>query len=205
MPGEDHLAATGEPGGQWRLRGRAPQGTVGVGFTSQGSDVSVPFRRLPDSHDPRARFIFEGVSDDDVIGDFGLVLGGAGGAEIDCFDHELGTPAHALRVATTVGFSDAYQGALEDALFHGMEGAGGTVNPRVRADMTFFETPCDGAVFSTGSISWCGSLSHNGYNNSVSRITENVLRAFSTDGPLPGQRRLDHKPQRRFEELPDPA
>jgi N,N-dimethylformamidase len=185
MPGEDHLAATGEPGSQWRLRGRPPQRTVGVGFTSQGSDVSVPFRRLPDSQEPRARFIFEGVGDDELIGDFGLVLGGAGGAEIDCFDHELGTPAHALRVATTVGFSDAYQGSLEDALFHDMQGAGGTVNPRVRADLTFFETPGDGAVFSTGSISWCGSLSHNGYDNNVSRITENVLRAFSADGPLP--------------------
>jgi N,N-dimethylformamidase len=35
-----------------------------------------------------------------------------------------------------------------------------------------------GAVFSSGAISWCGSLSHNGYDNNVSRITENVLRKF---------------------------
>jgi N,N-dimethylformamidase len=40
-------------------------------------------------------------------------------------------------------------------------------------------------VFSTGSIAWCGSLSHNGYDNNVSRITENVLRRFASDDPLP--------------------
>jgi N,N-dimethylformamidase len=44
--------------------------------------------------------------------------------------------------------------------------------------MVYFETPNDGAVFSTSSINWMGSLSHNGYDNNVSRITENVLREF---------------------------
>ena len=34
------------------------------------------------------------------------------------------------------------------------------------------------AVFAVGAISWCGSLSHNGYDNNVSRITANVLRKF---------------------------
>ena len=55
---------------------------------------------------------------------------------------------------------------------------GGSENPQVRADMVYFEGPNGGAVFSVGSITWCGSLSHNGYRNNVSRITENVLRAF---------------------------
>ena len=44
--------------------------------------------------------------------------------------------------------------------------------------MVFFERPNGGAVFSVGSITWCGSLSHNDYDNNVSRITENVLRRF---------------------------
>jgi N,N-dimethylformamidase len=44
--------------------------------------------------------------------------------------------------------------------------------------MVYFETPNDGAVFSVGSISWSGSLSHNHYDNNVSRVTENVLRQF---------------------------
>ena len=47
--------------------------------------------------------------------------------------------------------------------------------------MVYFETPNKGAVFSVGSIAWCGALSHNGYENNVSRITENVLRQFSSE------------------------
>jgi N,N-dimethylformamidase len=44
--------------------------------------------------------------------------------------------------------------------------------------MTFFETNGGGAVFSTGSITFCGSLPANGFENNISRITENVLRRF---------------------------
>jgi N,N-dimethylformamidase len=33
-------------------------------------------------------------------------------------------------------------------------------------------------VFSVGSMSWLGSLSHARYDNNVSRITANVLRRF---------------------------
>ena len=58
---------------------------------------------------------------------------------------------------------------------------GGSVNAQVRADMVYFEGPNGGAVFSVGSITWCGGLSHNGYRNNVSRITENVLRAFAAE------------------------
>jgi N,N-dimethylformamidase len=181
-PGEVHLAATGEPGGMWRHRGRPPQRLAGVGYTSQGSDAAVPFRRLPGSRDPRAEFIFAGVGDE-PIGDGGLVLDGAGGAEVDRYDPALGTPPHALRLATTTGFSDAYQLAIEEISVQAPN-QGGTTSERVRADLTFFEGPHDGAVFSTGSIAWCGSLSHNGYDNPVSRITENVLRAFASRGPL---------------------
>ena len=36
------------------------------------------------------------------------------------------------------------------------------------------------------SIAWGGSLSFNDYDNNVSRITENVLRRFAADEPLPG-------------------
>jgi N,N-dimethylformamidase len=66
-----------------------------------------------------------------------------------------------------------------------MPAHGGDEQPNVRADLVYFTTPNDGGVFSTGSIAWCGSLSHNNYDNNVSRITENVLRRFSASGPLP--------------------
>ena len=62
---------------------------------------------------------------------------------------------------------------------------GGSVDPLVRADMTFIDYPNGGAVFSAPSISWDGSLSYNDYTNTVSRVTENVLRRFASDETLP--------------------
>ena len=59
-----------------------------------------------------------------------------------------------------------------------------TPDPLVRADMVFFETPGGGAVFSVGSISWFGALARNGYDNDVSRITENVVRRFLDPAPF---------------------
>ena len=61
---------------------------------------------------------------------------------------------------------------------------GGTASPEVRADIVFFEGPKGGAVFSVGSIAWCGALSANDGDNAVSRITENVLRRFASDEPI---------------------
>jgi N,N-dimethylformamidase len=50
--------------------------------------------------------------------------------------------------------------------------------------MVFFETPNGGAVWSSSSIAWAGSLSHNQYNNNVSRITRNVLDRFLDAKPF---------------------
>jgi N,N-dimethylformamidase len=50
--------------------------------------------------------------------------------------------------------------------------------------MVFFETQSGGAVFSTGSIAWAGSLSHNGYRNNVAQISRNVLRRFLDPTPF---------------------
>jgi N,N-dimethylformamidase len=47
------------------------------------------------------------------------------------------------------------------------------------AHMVFGYNVAGGQIFSTGSITFCGSLSHNGYDNPVSRILENVIRRFS--------------------------
>jgi N,N-dimethylformamidase len=178
-PGEQELASTGEHCGIWRHLGRAPNPIVGVGFAGQGWDLDTPgYRRLPDSHDPRAAFIFEGIGDDEEIGEFGLVMNGAAGDELDRADHDLGTPTHALILATSAGLhSDYYLVCHEDILVTNKD-IHGTDNPNVRADMVYFETPNDGAVFSVSSINWMGSLSHNGYDNNVSRITDNVLREF---------------------------
>jgi N,N-dimethylformamidase len=183
-PGEYYHATTGERGGIWRNRARPPQKLVGVGFAAQGFDRSTYYRRMPASRDPRAGFIFEGVADDELIGNFGLQGQGAAGHEIDRYDRALGTPPNALLVASSEGQSDAYQRVVEEIYFN-YPGAGGTQDPMVRSDIVYFTTRGGGAVFSTSSIAWSGSLSHNRYENNVSRITANVLRRFASDDPPP--------------------
>jgi N,N-dimethylformamidase len=179
-PGEYYHSTTGERGGVWRNRARAPQKLVGVGFAAQGFDRSSYYRRIADGIDAQTKFIFEGIGDDELIGNFGLVGGGAAGHEVDRYDLTLGTPPDALLLATSEGHSDNYQRVVEEAYFM-YPGAGGTQDPGVRADIVYFRTAGGGAVFSTGSIAWCGSLSHNNYDNNVSRITANVLRSFTAD------------------------
>jgi N,N-dimethylformamidase len=186
-PGEHYHSLTGEPGGLWRFRGMAPQQFFGVGFTAQGFDRNQPYRRMPGSFDPRASWIFEGIGRDELIGDFpSLVLEiGAAGSELDRADFALGTPPHTLVLASSSGHSDAYQHVVEQINTSNSARPGGTQNPLVRADMVFLEYPNGGAVFSSSAIAWCGSLSYNNYTNNVSRITENVLRRFASDVPLP--------------------
>ena len=185
-PGESYHSITGEAGGLWRFRGLPPQKYFGVGFTAQGFDKNSPYKRMPGSFDRRAAFIFEGIGADEIIGDFpSLVLEeGAAGSELDRVDYAIGSPPHTLILAQSYGHSDAYHHVVEevntsDSRQHG------TVNPLVHADLAFLEYPNGGAVFSTGSIAWSGSLSFNNYSNNVSRITENVLRRFSADAPIP--------------------
>ena len=186
-PGEGHHSITGEPGGLWRFRGLSPQWLVGVGFTAQGFDRNSPFQRMPGSFDPRAAFIFDGIGENELVGNHpSLVLefGGAG-SELDRVDYALGSPPHTLVLARSFGHSDAYQQVVEELNTSDSE-QGGTVNELVYADMAYLEYPNGGAVFSTSSIAWGGSLSFNDYDNNVSRITENVLRRFAADEPLPG-------------------
>ncbi len=172
LPGESHHSTTGELGGLWRLRGQAPQRRVGVGFAAQGWGGASGYVRKPASHDPRAAFIFDGLEADEVIGDFGMALGGAAGDEIDRLDVQLGSPTHALLLATSADVPVT------------VPGQGGTESPKVRADMVFFETPNGGAVFSVGSINWVCSLAWNHFDNNVARVTENVLRRFVDPRPF---------------------
>jgi N,N-dimethylformamidase len=182
-PGECHHQGTGEHAGLWRHRGRTPQRLVGVGMSAHGFDYALPFRREPDSGHERAAWIFSGTNPDEEIGNFGACLGGAGGFELDRIDRDLGSPPHVLHLATTTGFSDVYQAVVEEVL---MEDSlqGGTINPRVRGDIAFFETQSGGAVFSTSSVTWGTSLTHNGCDNDVARITGNVLRRFADPAPF---------------------
>ena len=185
LPGECYHSTTGELGGLWRHRGKPPNQIAGIGFTAQGwRDPAPGYTRQPGSFDERAAFIFEGLSADETIGDFGLVFGGAAGDELDRIDYGLGTPHHTLLLASSEGHGPSISPVIEDYLqLSANLFANSTAN--VRADMVYFETPNNGAVFSVGSMCWCASLSHNDYDNNVSRITENVLNAFSNAAELP--------------------
>lgn len=181
--GEYYHSFTGELGGMWRRMGHAPQSVAGVGMTAQGFDVSTYYERTSASFDPRVAFMFAGIGPHERIGDFGVIGGGAAGWEIDRADAALGTPPHALIVATATQFSSVYHWVKEE-LTHTHSANTGETCPLVRCDMVFYETPNGGAVFSTSSIAWAGALAHQQYDNNVSRLTANVLRRFLDPAPL---------------------
>jgi N,N-dimethylformamidase len=172
--GEVHLAGTGEPGGLWRHSGFAPQKLIGVGFSAMVYDHAGYYRLTEQARDPRVAFAVEGLDAGERIGDFGVRIGGAVGIETDRFDLALGSPPHAVVLATSHGLGPGALPSPEEyrTTVHGLDGEQNTL---VRADMVFFETPQGGAVFATGSISYVLSLSHNRYDNNVSRLTANVL------------------------------
>jgi N,N-dimethylformamidase len=183
-PGEQYLASTGERSGLWRHRGRPPQKLIGVGFTSEGMDHSVPYRRMPDSYHRSVAWIFEGI-EGEVFGGEGLGLGGAAGLEVDRYDLALGTPPHARILASSEPFTDNYP-LVQEEIYFMTPGLGGTQHPYVRADIVYFTTPNHGAVFATGSIAWGSALPCRNFDNPISRLTKNVVDAFLGDGPLPG-------------------
>ncbi|WP_428483406.1 N,N-dimethylformamidase beta subunit family domain-containing protein [Rhodopila sp.] len=181
-PGEYYHSFTGEYGGLWRRCGRPPNLMTGIGFVAQGFDVSSYYRRAPDADNPRASFIFDGVKDE-IIGDFGLIGGGAAGIELDCINPLLGSPPNILRLASSEDHSPLML-LVNEEFTSTLPNLGGDQNERVRADLTFTETTSGGAIFSTGSIAWCGALPCNGYENNIARITLNTLHRFMADQPF---------------------
>jgi len=173
-PGEERHSTTGERGGSWRGARNGPETLFGVGYTSQGFCQARPYRRQPASFDPRVAFIFEGIGEDELIGDFGLGLGGAAGDEFDRVNYALGSPPETMILASSSGHSEQY--CLNFSLSYQPTEE---IEASVRADLAYYETDSGGAVFSVGSMCWCPSLPHDGYDNNVARITENVLRRFS--------------------------
>jgi N,N-dimethylformamidase len=181
-PGEDYLTSSGELGGLWRYRGRAPQSWLGVGYYGGGGAPGRPYERGQGSNDPRVAFAFEGIGADELIGDFPALTNewGAAGHETDAVDANRGTPEHTIILATATGFDqNGWDVVYEERI--------NAVDPNVktpRADMVMLAYPNDGAVFSASSTIWCSCLSYNGYDNNVSRITRNVLDRFIEGGLL---------------------
>ena len=176
-PGEYYNAFDGNYGGLWRRSARAPQKLAGVGFSAQGTFLGSYYRRNPDTRDAAVAWIFHGV-DDEILGDFGLSGGGAAGFELDRVDERLGSPADIRILASSENHADTFVLVPEEQLTHLTNWPGKPVEELLRADMVYFETPNGGRVFSTGSITFCGSLLENDGDNNISRIVANVLDRF---------------------------
>ncbi|MDQ0381336.1 N,N-dimethylformamidase beta subunit family domain-containing protein [Amycolatopsis thermophila] len=187
-PGEEHLSATGERGGLWRMRGRAPNVLAGVGFTAQGHDRASGYRRSDASTDPAVSWVFDGVKAGagEIFGDEGPGLGGAAGDELDRADIALGTPDGAIVLASSVGHS-AKIALVPEETDHGYAAPPPGIHPKVRADIVLFGRPGGGAVFSVGSIAWSTAMTHDDGDNDTARVTANVLDRFrDSAGPVLG-------------------
>lgn len=175
-PGEYVHQADGLRGGTWRQLGRPPNRLVGVGFSAQGDMTPTrPYVRTAAADDPRAAFLFEGVTSH-VIGEEGPT-GAAGGYELDRADVRLDTPPHALVVARTAPFESGLAPVNEERLTHTLIDA----DDPLRADLTFFEGPNGGAVLATGSILFAGCLDE---EQGAGRLAANALHRFTDPAPF---------------------
>jgi len=181
-PGEYYHALDGGYGGTWRRNNKPPQQLAGVGFSGQGKFEGSYYRRNRNLNADVAAWVYEGI-DDDRLGDFGLSGGGAAGYEVDRVDSQLGTPEQTHILATSENHQQHFVLVPEEHLTHLYTWPGEStenVDRLIRADMVYFETANNGGVFSVGSITWCGSLPENNYDNNIARLTGNVLRHFSS-------------------------
>lgn len=103
--------------------------------------------------------------------------------EVDSYNPDIGSPAHALVLASSGTMTEAHVLVVEEMLFNFM-GTTGNLCPQVKSDLVFYETVGGGAVFSAGSIAWAGALSHNAYDNNVSRLVGNIVRRFVDPEPF---------------------
>lgn len=179
-PGESYHAMDGGYGGLWRRLGRAPNTLVDVGFAAQGDfDHSGYYLVAPSAREGQGAFALQGVTGES-FGDYGWLGGGAAGQEIDRADPALGTSPDTEVLASSTGHAPAMMRTIEEML--------STVppfeDPKARADVTFRSIPGGGAVFSVGSMTWIASLDHNGFENEVARITQNVIRRFLHPAPF---------------------
>lgn len=171
-PGEYYQAFDGQYGGLWRRNGRPPQALCGLGFSAQGQFNGSYYQRS--NTDPEYAWVFEGI-EDDIIGNFGLCGKGAAGFELDRADMQLGTPENTVVLASSKAHSDDFILVPEEMLTHLTTLPGPNADELVRADMVWFDVPNGGSVFAVGSITFCGSLPHNDFDNNVSRLLKNVV------------------------------
>ncbi len=177
-PGEYYHAFDGAYGGLWRRSDRPPNMLCGIGFSSQGTFVGDSYRQAPAARDNHHAWVFEGVKDE-LFGGYGYSGGGAAGFELDRVDFRQGSPLNTVILATSEGHDRAnFVVVHEERLGFVSTITGESLDELIRADMSYIEKPAGGAVFSVGSITYCGSLPANNFDNDVSRLTFNVVNKF---------------------------
>ena len=179
-PGEYYSAMDGTYGGLWRRNGRPPQRLAGVGFSAQGTFSGSYYRRTSASYDQKFAWLFDGV-EDEILGDFGLCGGGAAGFELDRVDYRLGSPENTVILASSENHDDSFVLVPEEHLTHITNWPGKPTEQLIRADLAYIETETGGAIFSTGSITFCGSLPVNNFQNNISTLLDNVFHRFLTN------------------------
>jgi N,N-dimethylformamidase len=180
-PGEYYSAFDGSYGGLWRRNGRPPQQLVGIGFTAQGTFIGMPYNRI--CRDPKFDWVFEDI-EDDIIGNFGFSGNGAAGFELDRLDPSLSNGLNLAEgtkitvLAQSHDTADDFMLVPEEQLTQLTNLSGGPEDQAKRADMIYFMTEGGGQVFAVGSITFCGSLPWNDYDNNISKLLSNVLAHF---------------------------
>lgn len=99
----------------------------------------------------------------------------------------LGTPYDAVLLATSENPPSTFFTVMEELLGPALTLDDRAPEALIRADMVLFGLPGGGGVFSVGSITFCGSLWRDGFEGTVSRLLENVVRGMCSGHALPGQ------------------
>ena len=182
----DRYLSNGTRGGLMIETGMQTGAIVGVEASAMIFNGSSAYRRLPDAQNPRAAWMFEGTSEGEVFGDYGIdrVHGAAAGFEIDKFNPSNGVPRHALNLATSEPLKETIEEIKLSTAPIAVVYSPASPPDGAKADIVFFETPKGGAVFSTGSITWMSSTPEKNFDNDVARITRNVLERFMDPAPF---------------------
>lgn len=176
---EWHHSLNGKRGGLWRSRGRPANHLVGVGCCGEGFGPGKPYKQAAGARAGKYAWVFEGIADDELIGEHGFG-GGASGDEIDRWDPENGSPEDAVVLASSLRHSEHFGRFPEDFSFNDYwTGILGPDTDKIRSDIVIMENPSGGMVFSVGSMNWYCSLAWDGYDNNVARMTANVLKRFT--------------------------
>jgi N,N-dimethylformamidase len=179
-PASTTTSSTREYGGLWRRNARPPQKLVGVGLHRAGQ-----LRRLALPHQPGRAATPRSAGSSTASRPTPSAAKASPGTARPASNWTASTSAWArhrapswwpLREPSARGAMGAGARRAADAHHHHSRPDAQAADPR-RHDLV--RLPGGGEVFSVGSITFCGSLPVNGFDNDISRILHNVVTRFS--------------------------